>query len=131
MKSLLAILACVTGILASASSDAAEVRTLMTKALPQFPGQEATMLEVRYLPGDKDVAHRHDAHAFLYVLEGTIVMQLKGQPPVTLKAGDTFYEGVDDIHMVGRNASDTAPARFIVVLLKKAGARVLTPVEAH
>lgn len=131
MKTLFATLACAASLFAATHGHAAEVKALMTKDLPQFPGQEATMLEVRYLPGDKDMAHRHDAHAFLYVLEGSIVMQLKGQPAVTLKAGDTFYEGTSDIHMIGRNASDSAPARFVVVLLKKKGAPVLTPVEGH
>jgi quercetin dioxygenase-like cupin family protein len=75
------------------------------------------------------VVHRHDAHAFVYVLEGQIVMQLKGQPAVTLEAGQTFYEGPTDVHVVGRNASDTKPARFVVVLLKAEGAPILTPVE--
>jgi len=131
MKLLSATLACAAGLLVATHGHAAEVKPLMTKELPQFPGQEATMLEVRYLPGDKDVAHRHDAHAFVYVLEGSIIMQLKGHQPVTLKAGDTFYEGTDDVHVVGRNASASAPARFVVVLLKKKGAPVLTPVEAH
>jgi quercetin dioxygenase-like cupin family protein len=87
------------------------------------------MLEVSYPPGARDMAHRHDAHAFVYVLEGQIVMQLKGQPDVTLKAGQTFYEGPTDVHVVGRNASDTEPARFVVVLLKAKGAPVLTPVK--
>lgn len=131
MKLLSATLACAAGLLVATPGHAAEVKPLMARDLPQFPGQEATMLEVRYLPGDKDVAHRHDAHAFVYVLEGSIVMQLKGQQPVTLKAGDTFYEGPEDVHVVGRNASASAPARFVVVLLKKKGAPVLTPVEAH
>ena len=75
------------------------------------------------------MVHRHDAHAFVYVLEGQIVMQLKGQPEVTLTAGQTFYEGPTDIHVVGRNASNTEPARFVVVLLKSKGAPVLTPVK--
>src|SRR5215472_12750285 len=87
------------------------------------------MIEVTYPPGAQDVAHRHDAHAFVYVLEGQIVMQLKGQPAVTLKAGQTFYEGPNDVHVVGRNASNTEPARFVVVLLKGKGAPVLTPVK--
>ena len=87
------------------------------------------MIEVSYPPGGRDVVHRHDAHAFVYVLEGEIVMQLKGQPAVTLKAGQTFYEGPTDVHVVGRNASNTKPARFVVVLLKAKGAPILTPVE--
>ena len=87
------------------------------------------MIEVSDPPGAQDMVHRHDAHAFVYVLEGQIIMQVKGQPAVTLKAGQTFYEGPTDIHVVGRNASTTEPARFIVVLLKAKGAPVLTPVK--
>jgi quercetin dioxygenase-like cupin family protein len=75
------------------------------------------------------MVHRHDAHAFVYVLEGQIVMQLKGKPDVTLKAGQTFYEGPTDVHVVGRNASNTEPARFVVMLLKAKGAPILVPVE--
>ena len=87
------------------------------------------MIEVSYPPGAQDMVHRHDAHAFVYVLEGQIVMQLKGQPAVTLSAGQTFYEGPTDVHVVGRNASTTEPARFVVVLLKAKGAPILTPVQ--
>jgi quercetin dioxygenase-like cupin family protein len=75
------------------------------------------------------MVHRHNAHAFVYVLEGQIIMQLKGRPAVTLKAGQTYYEGPTDVHVVGRNASTTAPARFVVVLLKAKGAPVLVPAE--
>jgi len=87
------------------------------------------MVEVSYPPGAQDVVHRHDAAAFVYVLEGQIIMQLKGQPAVTLKIGQTFYEGPNDVHVVGRNASDTEPARFVVVLLKAKRAPILTPVK--
>ena len=109
----------------------AKVAPLMSKDLADLPGKEGLMITVDYPPGAVDPVHRHNAHAFLYVLEGSIVMQLKGQAPVTLKAGDSFYEGVNDIHLVGRNASDSAPARFVVVLLKKKGAPVLTPVAGQ
>ncbi|GAB3254898.1 cupin domain-containing protein [Chitinimonas naiadis] len=108
---------------------AAEVKPLLSQKLSDYPGKEGLMLEVSYEPGAKDMVHRHDAHAFVYVLEGTIEMQLKGKPAVTLKAGDVFYEGPKDIHVVGRNASATEPARFVVVLLKKQKAPVLTPIE--
>ena len=87
------------------------------------------MIEVSYPPGARDMVHRHDAHAFVYVLEGQIVMQLKGQSAITLSAGQTFYEGPADVHVVGRNASTTEPARFVVVLLKAKGAPILTPVK--
>src|SRR5262249_48903624 len=84
--------------------------------------------QIRVLSGGNNV-HRHDAHAFVYMLEGQIVMQLKGQPAVTLSAGQTFYEGPTDVHVVGRNASNREPARFVVVLLKAKGAPILTPVQ--
>jgi quercetin dioxygenase-like cupin family protein len=87
------------------------------------------MISVEYPPGSVDPVHRHDAHAFVYVLEGSIIMQLQGGKAVTLKAGDTFYEGPEDIHTVGRNASKTKRAKFIVLLLKDKGKPVLTPVK--
>ncbi len=116
-------------ILAAVPAGAADVKSLFTIDLADYPGKEALMLEVSYPPGARDMVHRHDAHAFVYVLEGQIIMQLKGKPAVTLKAGQTFYEGPADVHVVGRNASDTEPARFVVVLLKAKGAPVLTPVN--
>jgi quercetin dioxygenase-like cupin family protein len=116
-------------ILAAVPAEAADVKDLFAIDLADYAGKEGRMIEVSYPPGAKDVVHRHDAHAFVYVLEGQIVMQLRGKPAVTLKAGQTFYEGPDDIHIVGRNASSSAPARFVVVLLKGKGAPVLTPVK--
>jgi quercetin dioxygenase-like cupin family protein len=107
----------------------AVVTPLMTKELADMPGREALMITVEYPPGSKDAPHRHNAHAFVYVLEGTIVMQLKGKQPVTLTAGQTFYEGPGDVHVVGRNASSTKPARFLVLLLKDKGAPVLVPAQ--
>jgi quercetin dioxygenase-like cupin family protein len=105
----------------------AKVTELMTKDLKDFPGKEGKMILVEYPPGSVDPVHRHNAHAFVYVLEGSIVMQLKGQKEVTLKAGQTFYEGPEDVHTVGRNASKTEPAKFTVLLLKDKGAPVLVP----
>ena len=116
-------------MLAAVPAKAADVKELFAIDLADYPGKEGRMIEVSYPPGAQDVAHRHDAHAFVYVLEGQIVMQLKDQSAVTLKAGQTFYEGPRDIHVVGRNASTTEPARFVVVLLKAKGAPVLTPVK--
>ncbi|AET94242.1 MULTISPECIES: cupin domain-containing protein [Caballeronia] len=105
------------------------VKELMTKPLPEYPGKEALMISVEYPPGAVDPVHRHDAHTYVYVLEGTIIMQLNGGKTVTLKPGDTFYEGPDDVHTVGRNASKTKRAKFIVLLLKDTGAPVLKPVQ--
>ena len=118
-------------MLAAVPAEAAEadVKELFAIDLADYPGKEGRMIEVTYPPGGQDVVHRHDAHAFVYVLEGQIIMQLKGQPAVTLKAGQTFYEGLTDVHVVGRNASNTDPARFVVVLLKGKGAPILTPVK--
>jgi quercetin dioxygenase-like cupin family protein len=135
MKNLrLCWLACLTvtalRVLVAVPAEGADVKELFASDLADYPGKEGRMIEVSYPPGAKDVVHRHDAHAFVYVLEGQIVMQLKGKPAVTLNAGDTFYEGPTDVHVVGRNASSTKPARFVVVLLKAKGAPILTPVEA-
>ena len=113
----------------TAQAPSAEVKALMTKALPDYPGKEAMMITVTYPPGSVDPVHRHDAHAFVYVLEGSIVMALNGGKEVTLTAGQTFYEGPNDIHTVGRNASLTKPAKFLVVLLKNQNEPVLTPVK--
>jgi quercetin dioxygenase-like cupin family protein len=107
----------------------AKVTPLMTKELADIPGKEALMITVEYRPGGADPVHRHNAHAFVYVLEGSVVMQLKGQKPVTLTAGQSFYEGPDDIHVVGRSASSTKPAKLLVLLLKNKGAPVLVPVK--
>ncbi|WBX86707.1 cupin domain-containing protein [Achromobacter mucicolens] len=116
---------------ASSGATAADpiVTELMTKALPDIPGKDALMLIVDYPPGGADPIHRHDAYGFVYVLEGSIVMQVKGGKEVTLTPGQTFYEGPDDVHTVGRNASQTQPAKFLVVLIKKQGAPALTPVK--
>jgi quercetin dioxygenase-like cupin family protein len=107
-----------------------EVKTLMTKALPDYPGKEAVMLLVEYPPGGADPIHKHDAHAVVYVLEGNIVMGVQGSDPVTLGPGETFYEGPTDVHTVGRNASDAQPAKFVVVLFKNANTPALIPVAA-
>jgi len=106
----------------------ASVTPLTSKDLPDFPGKEVLMITVEYPPGSSDPIHRHDAHAFVYVLEGSIIMQVKGGKEVTLTSGQTFYEGPDDVHVVGRNASSTKPAKFVVFLVKDKGAPVVTPV---
>lgn len=106
---------------AQESPPAAIVDEMMTKALADYPGKEALVLTVVYPPGAVDPVHRHDAHAFVYVLEGSIVMGVRGGKTVTLTPGQTFYEGPDDVHTIGRNASTTKPAKFVVVLLKNLG----------
>jgi quercetin dioxygenase-like cupin family protein len=113
----------------AAMAQEAKVTPLMSKDLADNPGKEALMIAVEYPPGSSDPIHRHNAHAFVYVLEGSIVMQLKGGKQVTLTPGQTFYEGPDDVHVVGRNASSTQPAKFVVFLLKQKGAPVLVPAE--
>ena len=105
------------------------VTPVMTQALAEYPGKEALMLLVEYPPGAVDPVHRHDAHAFVYVLEGTIVMGVDGKPPVTLNPGQTFHEGPEDVHTIGRNASKDKTAKFVVLLLKDAGKPALIPAE--
>ena len=115
---------------AAAAPPEAKVTELFAKDLKDIPGnKEGQMITVEYPPGAVDPVHRHNAHAFVYVLEGSIVMQLKGQQQVTLGAGETFYEGPDDVHVIGRNASQTERARFVVVLLKEKGAPIVLPLE--
>ena len=107
----------------------AKVTELMSKDLPNFPGKESVMITVEYPPGSSDPIHRHNANAFVYVLEGTIVMQVRGGKEVSLTPGQTFYEGPNDVHVVGRNASETKPAKFVVFMVKDKGAPVLVPAK--
>ena len=103
----------------AAAQEPPKVTTLFSRDLGNIPGKEGTMLIVEYPPGGADPVHRHNANAFVYVLEGSVIMQVKGSEPVTLHPGQTFYEGPDDIHVVGRNASKTEPAKFLVVFIKR------------
>src|SRR5438445_10468198 len=106
-----------------------KVTQLMSKDLTNLRGKEGLMITVEYPPGSSDPIHRHNAHAFVYVLEGSIVMQVRGGKEVTLTPGQTFYEGLDDVHVVGRNASKTKPAKFVVFFVKDKGAPVLVPAK--
>src|SRR6267142_1223368 len=103
--------------------------SLMSKALPEQTGKEVLMIIVEHAPGGSSPSHRHNALAMVYVLEGSVVMQLKGGQEVTLTAGQTFYEGPNDVHVVDRNASRTKPAKFVVVMIKGTGAPALVPAE--
>ena len=122
----LVLLCLMTG---TAMAEQATVMSLMSKDLPENPGKEMLMITVVHAPGGSSPVHRHNAHAMVYVLEGTVVMQLKGGKQVTLTAGQAFYEGPDDVHVVDRNASNTKPARFLVVLIKDKGAPAVVPVK--
>ena len=112
-----------------ATAQQPDVVTIMAKELPDISGKEALMITVAYPPGGSDPVHRHNAHAFIYVLEGSIVMQVKGGKEVTLTPGQSFYEGPQDVHVVGRNASTTKPAKFLVVFVKGKGAPILELVK--
>ena len=105
------------------------VTDLMSKDQTGVPGKEILMITVEFPPGGKDPVHRHNAQGLIYVLEGSVVMQVKGGKEVTLTPGQTFYEATDDVHVVGRNASNTKPAKMLVVLVKEKGAPVLVPVQ--
>jgi quercetin dioxygenase-like cupin family protein len=106
-----------------------KVTSLISQVMTDVSGKEGLLITVEYPPGGSDPIHRHDAHAYLYVLEGSVVMQVKGGKQVTLTPGQTFYEGSNDVHIVGRNASKTKPAKFLVFLVKDKGAPVLVPVK--
>ena len=105
----------------------AKVTPLLAKDLKDSPGKEGVMITVEYPPGSVDPVHRHNAHGFIYVLEGSIVMQVRGGKEVTLTPGQTFYEGPTDVYVVGRNASKTKPAKFVVFFVKDKGAPILVP----
>jgi quercetin dioxygenase-like cupin family protein len=125
-KKVLALVCLMSGTLLAQQ---AKVTELMTKDLTTLPGKEGLMVTVEYPPGSSDPIHRHNAYGFIYVLEGSIVMQVRGGKEVTLTPGQTFYEGPDDVHVVGRNASQTKPAKFVVFFVKDKGAPVLVPAE--
>ncbi|MGA7214949.1 MAG: cupin domain-containing protein [Terrimicrobiaceae bacterium] len=128
-KALTAALVFTNAVVQGQAADHVEVTELMTKDLMNVPGKEVTMITVDYPPGGSDPVHRHNASAFVYVLEGSIVMQMKGGKKVTLHPGETFYEDPDGIHLVGKNASDTKPAKFVVFLVKNKDAPILIPVN--
>jgi len=122
----LALLCLLTG---TASAEQPKVTSLISKDLTENPGKELLMITVEHAPGGANSIHRHNAHAIVYVLEGSVVMQVKGGQQVTLTPGQTFYEGPDDVHVVDRNASDTKPAKFLVFMIKDKGAPALVPAE--
>ncbi|KJK10018.1 Cupin domain protein [compost metagenome] len=112
-----------------AQAPAPAVTPVMTQALPDYPGKEVLVLEVEYPPGGADPVHRHDAHGVVYVLEGSVVMGVRGGKEVTLGPGQSFYEGPTDVHTVGRNASQEKPAKFVVFLLKDANKPPVLPAQ--
>jgi quercetin dioxygenase-like cupin family protein len=126
-KIIIFVLVCLTaGPLMAQES---KVTSLMSKDLREFSGKEGLMITLEYAADGSDPIHRHDAHTFVYVLEGSVVMQVKGEKEVTLTPGQTFYEGPNDIHVVSRNASNTKSAKFLVFFLKNKGVPLLLPVK--
>jgi len=124
---LILVLACLaTGALVGQEP---KVTRVVSKDLTDIPGKEGLMLTVEYPPGGSDPIHRHNADGFIYVLEGSVVMQVRGGKETVLTPGQSFYEGPDDVHVVGRNASQTKPAKFLVFLVKDKGAPVLVPAK--
>ena len=107
----------------------AKVTPLLTKDLAGIPGKEGSVLTVEYAPGASSAIHRHNANTFVYVLEGSVVMQVRGGKEVTLEPGQTFYESPDDIHTVSKNASATKPAKFLVFFVKEKGAPGTVPAK--
>jgi quercetin dioxygenase-like cupin family protein len=126
IKRILVISILLTGALVAQD---AKVTPLLLKDLTGIPGKEALMITVEYARGATDAIHRHNAHVFVYVLEGSVVMQVRGGEEVTLVPGQTFYEGPQDVHVVGRNASKTEPAKFLVFFVKDKGVPPLVPAK--
>jgi quercetin dioxygenase-like cupin family protein len=120
---------CLAASTATAAAQEAKVTPLVTQELAGSDGKEGTMVMVEYAPGGSDAAHRHNAHAFVYVLEGAVVMQVKGGEEVTLGPGQTFYESPENVHTVSRNASTTKPAKFLVFFVKQKGAPIVVPAK--
>ena len=116
-------------IASAGAAQTTKVTPLLSRDLTGLADKEGTMVTVDYAPGAEDPIHRHNAHAFVYVLEGSVVMQVKGDAPVTLRPGETFYEKPDDIHLVARNASKTEPAKFLVFFVKDKGAQIVIPAQ--
>ena len=114
---------------ASALAEEAKLNPFMTKELTGLAGKEGTIFTVEYAPGGSTAKHRHNAHTFVYVLEGSIVMQVEGGKEVTLGPGQTFYESPTDIHTVSKNASNSQPAKFVVFMVKDKDAPIVVPVQ--
>ena len=129
MRSTTVIVALVCLMSGALMAQEAKVTQLMSKDLTDLPGKEGVMITVEYPPGHSDEIHRHNAHAFVYVLEGSVVMQVRGGKKVTLRPGQTFYEGPNDVHVLGQNASPTKPAKFVVFFVKNKGAPILVPAK--
>ncbi len=128
----LAVLALLPGapaVLAADAPQSAAVKALLTRALADLPGKEVQMVTVEYPPGGSSAPHRHDAHVFVYVLQGTLRMQVAGGAPVLLHPGEVFYEGPNDIHEVSANASASEPAKFLAVILKDVNRPASRPVK--
>jgi len=127
VAALLAGMFCLAGVAASAQEP--KVTPVMMKNLADIPGKQLVVVTVEYAPGRADAPHRHNADAIVYVLEGSVIEQVKGGKADTFTAGQTFYEGPNDIHIVGRNASQTEPAKLVAILVKKKGAPTVVPVK--
>jgi quercetin dioxygenase-like cupin family protein len=128
MKTLVSILIAAVGAHVTAVH-AAKVTPLISTELAGIPGKEVVMITVEYPPGYDGEIHRHNAQSFIYVIEGSVVMQVRGGEQVTVEAGQTFYEAPADVHVVGRNASNRKPARLVVFLIKDKGAPIVIPAE--
>ena len=130
---LVAIIGAVSALFTSGNTyaDDAKVTPLIERAFPDLPGKEGLVLMVEFAPGHVDTPHRHDAHVFVYVLEGSIEMQVAGGKPVILNPGDTFYENPQDVHPLGRNMSKTKPAKFLVFFVKNQNTPPVLPATTN
>ena len=128
MKHLL-LIGALLSIAGASAAQTTKVTPLLSRDLTGLAGKEGALLTVEYVPGAADPVHRHGAYVFVYVLEGSVIMQVKGAAPVTLRPGQSFYEGPNDVHVVGRNASKTKPAKFLAFFVKDKDAPFVMPVQ--
>lgn len=103
---------------------------LMSRDVIGLPGKEVVVAAIPSPPGQISPPHRHNAQVFVYILQGTMIMQVKGGPRMTLGAGQVFYESPSDIHTVSANASKTEPAKFLAILIKDKGKPAVFPAVA-
>lgn len=123
------ILGGMLSLIIAAPALAEKVTPLMAQDLADLARKEGVMLTVEYPPGESSTKHRHNAHVFVYVLEGSVVMQVEGGKAVTLPPGQTFYESPGDIHSVSKNASGSQSAKFLVFVLKDKSTPPVIPVK--
>src|SRR6266478_1196953 len=93
------------------------IRQLLVQPLTGFDNRNAVVLEVEYAPGAGSSPHRHPGPTFGYVLEGSVVIQIDQNRPVTYTQGQMWYEAPMQAHRISRNASRFQPAKMLAFVI--------------